>query len=118
MRVNSVGQQNKTSFQSNLLVKDLPAGGDIGTIAVDFANRCGLTKSNRLDAVGECVEKNKFLIIDPETSLGKVYASMRKLYNSFYITERPKNIEETYNKIVKTIVEDKQTIEIDYFSQI
>lgn len=107
-------QKHNIHFQKNILVKNITTDGEIGHLAVNFAQKKGLYKGEAINTIGKQVGSNNFLIIDPKTSLGKIFIKISDFYNSFRFHKAGEDIKKLYDDTIDIIINDKKTITKEY----
>lgn len=79
-----INNDSKMAFQRNILVKNIPIEkGEIGHLAVACAQKAGLYKGEAISTQGTQVGKNNFLIVDPNTLVGKLFLALKEVVSDY-----------------------------------
>lgn len=111
-----INNDSKMAFQRNILVRNisLEKGGDIGHLAVACAQKAGLYKGEAISALGTQIGKNNFLIIDPETKTGQLFALIRDIkflhFNTHIDSQVQEKVTQKYDAAEKIILKSAKKI--------
>lgn len=111
--------QNNPTFKEHILVTGLPKKSrDLGNIAINYANKLGLTEFTRNNGQGVELSENTFFIPDPKITTGKILGQILVKINdlpSGYFAKEKDTAREIYKETARVIAEDPTiTKTIDY----